>query len=56
MNCHHIGCGFKSDHAGNGVNFAMADGSIHFITDTINYVLYNNLGTRAGSETAALPQ
>jgi type II secretory pathway pseudopilin PulG len=53
--CHHIGCGFKSMHSGNGANFAMADASIHFVTDTIDYVVYNYLGTRAGGEVAALP-
>jgi prepilin-type N-terminal cleavage/methylation domain-containing protein len=52
--CHNTGCGFKSDHT-NGVHFAMADASVHLISDTIDYVVDNNLGTRAGSETASLP-
>jgi prepilin-type processing-associated H-X9-DG protein len=46
--------GFKSLHPG-GANFVMADGSVHFLTDTIDYQLYNELGTRAGGETAELP-
>jgi prepilin-type N-terminal cleavage/methylation domain-containing protein len=52
--CHHLGCGFKSNHPG-GAHFAMADASIHFLDEAIDYRVYNNLGTRAGSETASLP-
>ena len=46
--------GFKSLHAG-GANFAMADGSITFLSETIDYKLYNNLGTRAGGEMVQVP-
>jgi prepilin-type N-terminal cleavage/methylation domain-containing protein len=46
--------GFKSLHAG-GAFFAMADGSVHFVAEAIDYVIFNNLGTRAGGETAAIP-
>src|SRR5262245_1365782 len=42
-------CGFKSLHT-NGANFAMGDGSVRFIAQSIDYRLYNALGTRAGSE------
>jgi prepilin-type N-terminal cleavage/methylation domain-containing protein/prepilin-type processing-associated H-X9-DG protein len=42
-------CGYKSFHP-NGANFAMGDGSIRFVPRTIDYRLYNNLGTRAGGE------
>ncbi|MBA3480583.1 MAG: DUF1559 domain-containing protein [Pirellulales bacterium] len=52
--CHHLACGFKSTHSG-GANFAMADASIHFVSEAIDYVVYNNLGTRAGDEAASLP-
>jgi prepilin-type processing-associated H-X9-DG protein len=52
--CHHLGCGFKSMHPG-GVHFAMADGSIHFLNEAIDYRVYNALGTRAGSESVTLP-
>jgi prepilin-type N-terminal cleavage/methylation domain-containing protein/prepilin-type processing-associated H-X9-DG protein len=45
------GCGFKSRHPG-GCNFAACDGSLHFVSDNIDYKLYNALGTRAGGETA----
>ena len=39
--------GFKSMHPGT-VGFAMGDGSVHFFSATIDYQLYNNLGTRRG--------
>ena len=47
-------CGYKSQHAG-GANFAMGDGSVHFVATSIDYRLYNALGTRAGDEPAQLP-
>jgi prepilin-type N-terminal cleavage/methylation domain-containing protein/prepilin-type processing-associated H-X9-DG protein len=47
-------CGYKSLHAGGGAHFAMADGSVHFIRETIDYRLYNGLGTRAGGETVSV--
>ncbi len=46
-------CGFKSMHTG-GAQFAMGDGSVHFISLTIDYRIYNHLGTRAGGEQAQL--
>ncbi len=49
-----LGCGFKSKHPG-GVNFCMADGSGQFLSETIDYKLYNQLGTRAGGEAVSLP-
>ncbi|MBN1393697.1 MAG: DUF1559 domain-containing protein [Pirellulales bacterium] len=48
------GCGYKSLHPG-GANFAMGDGSVHFFFETIDYRVYNNLGTRAGGEIAKVP-
>jgi hypothetical protein len=33
----------------------MVDASVHFIAETIDYALYNNLGTRAGAEVVAVP-
>jgi prepilin-type N-terminal cleavage/methylation domain-containing protein/prepilin-type processing-associated H-X9-DG protein len=45
--------GYKSRHGG-GVNVAMGDGSIQFLNETIDYRLYNHLGTRAGGEVAVL--
>jgi prepilin-type N-terminal cleavage/methylation domain-containing protein len=47
-------CGFKSRHAA-GATFVLCDGSVHFLGDTIDYRLYNALGSRAGGETAAVP-
>jgi len=40
-----ISWGFSSRHSG-GTNFAFADGSIHFISQTINHVTYQRLGCR----------
>jgi type II secretory pathway pseudopilin PulG len=47
--------GFKSQHPG-GAGFALGDGSIHFIGQSIDFQLYNNLGTRAGGEPVQVPQ
>jgi prepilin-type N-terminal cleavage/methylation domain-containing protein/prepilin-type processing-associated H-X9-DG protein len=41
---------FRSDHPG-GVNFAMVDGSVRFIADTIDKAVLDALATRAGNET-----
>jgi len=46
--------GFKSNHPG-GALFCMGDGSIQFVSESIDYRLYNELGTRDGSEVVALP-
>jgi prepilin-type N-terminal cleavage/methylation domain-containing protein/prepilin-type processing-associated H-X9-DG protein len=40
---------FRSLHPGGG-NFAMADGSVKFIKNSINLLTYRGLGTRAGGE------
>ncbi len=40
---------FRSDHA-NGVNFVFADGSVHFVTNSIDAPSYTALGTRNGGE------
>ena len=47
--------GFKSLHPG-GANFVLADGSVHFLNQGIDFQLYNALGTRAGGEAAVVPQ
>ena len=41
---------FRSDHPG-GVNFAMVDGSVRFISDEIEHGTLKELATRAGGET-----
>ncbi len=40
---------FRSNHPG-GVIFALADGSVRFIRETISLTIYRSLGTRAGGE------
>ena len=45
---------FSSQHTG-GVNFVFADGSVHFIPDSISPVVWSALGTRAGGEPVSLP-
>ena len=46
--------GFKSLHPG-GASFAMGDGSVHFIVDSIDHQLFCELGTRDSGEVADLP-
>ena len=46
--------GFKSLHPG-GALFCMGDASVHFFAESIDFRLYNELGTRAGGEVASLP-
>jgi prepilin-type N-terminal cleavage/methylation domain-containing protein/prepilin-type processing-associated H-X9-DG protein len=46
--------GFKSNHSG-GANFAMADGSSHFISETIDHRLYQYLGCRDDDQPAMVP-
>jgi prepilin-type processing-associated H-X9-DG protein len=40
---------FTSDHSG-GVQFAMTDGSVRFITNSINLTTFRAMGTRAGGD------
>ena len=51
---HYYTTGFNSRHPG-GVNFLLGDGSVQFFNETIDYRLYNNLGTRAGDEAVIAP-
>jgi prepilin-type processing-associated H-X9-DG protein len=41
--------GFKSEHPG-GVNMMLGDGSVSFVSETIDYLIYNYLGTRAAGD------
>ena len=41
--------GFKSSHPG-GVQFLLVDGSVHFLSETIDHVTYQRLGGRADGE------
>jgi prepilin-type N-terminal cleavage/methylation domain-containing protein len=47
-------CGFKSMHPA-GANFALGDASVRFVMNSIDYRLYNEIGTRAGGESAPVP-
>jgi hypothetical protein len=42
---------FRSDHAGNVVNFALVDGSCRLISGTVSQQVLDSLATRAGGET-----
>lgn len=44
---------FGSAHVG-GANFSFADGSTHFLTESINFAVYQALGTKSGSESVDL--
>ena len=45
----HIARKFRSDHPG-GCHFLFADGSVHFLTETIDMLTYQNLSTVQGGE------
>ena len=45
--------GFKSIHPG-GAHFVMADGSVHFVNESIDHNIYRGLSTRNGGETASV--
>jgi prepilin-type N-terminal cleavage/methylation domain-containing protein len=47
-------CGYKSRHPG-GSMFLLCDASVHFYSETMDYKLYNEMGTRAGREVVTPP-
>ena len=51
----HVSNNFRSDHSG-GCNFLFADGSVHFLTDDISMLTYQQLSTAMGNEVVELPQ
>ena len=44
----------RSRHSG-GVNAAMTDGSVRFVSNSVDQVVWRSTGTRAGNELASLP-
>jgi prepilin-type processing-associated H-X9-DG protein len=46
--------GLGSKHSG-GVQVAHADGSVHFVSDSINFAVYRGMASIKGGETAQLP-
>ncbi len=46
--------GFKSQHTG-GVQFATADGSVHFVSNSIPLGIYRALATKSGTEVVQVP-
>jgi prepilin-type processing-associated H-X9-DG protein len=51
----HFTSNFRSDHSGGG-NFLFADGSVHFISEDISMLLYQQLSTMMGGEVAEIPE
>ena len=50
----HVSPNFRSDHPGGG-NFLFADGSVHFFSEDIDMLLYQQLSTMAGEEIVTVP-
>ncbi|HEY7158734.1 MAG TPA: DUF1559 domain-containing protein [Gemmataceae bacterium] len=50
----HVTWGFKSNHTG-GANFAFVDGSVHYLSETINNATYQYLGCRNDGQPVTLP-
>ncbi len=48
-------CGYKSRHAG-GANFLMGDGTVRFIKESINYPVFNAIGSARGNEVVSSDQ
>ncbi len=46
--------GFRSSHAG-GANFVLGDGSVFFISETIDHTTYQYLGAKADNKPASVP-
>jgi prepilin-type N-terminal cleavage/methylation domain-containing protein/prepilin-type processing-associated H-X9-DG protein len=51
----HLTSGFRSDHT-SGCNFLYADGSVHFVDEGINMLLYQQLSTIQGGEAVEKPE
>ncbi len=46
---------FGSSHAGKGVNFLFGDGSVHYIPQTVNWTVMQNLANRADGNPVTIP-
>jgi prepilin-type N-terminal cleavage/methylation domain-containing protein len=46
--------GFKSDHTG-GAQFVLGDGSVHFLSENIDYLTYQRMGSRNDGEVVGDP-
>jgi hypothetical protein len=60
FNCSHFtnwvtSQGFKSNHMG-GAYFVFVDGSVHFLTETVDYMTYQRLGDRADGRGVEIPK
>ncbi len=42
--------GVRSTHAGGGVNTVWCDGHVNFVTDSVDYITWNSMGTSQGGE------
>jgi prepilin-type processing-associated H-X9-DG protein len=51
---HNVGEGFKSLHPG-GANFALVDGTVHFLSENIDPETYQYLGCRNDGQAVSLP-
>ena len=49
-----ISFGFRSRHA-SGAQFVFADGSVHFLNQTMSHMIYNQLGCRDDGQAASAP-
>jgi prepilin-type processing-associated H-X9-DG protein len=49
-----VSWGFKSKHSG-GVNFSLADGSVRFVSETIDHRTYQLLGCRHDGQPVEMP-
>ena len=56
-NSHHAySWGFKSMHTGNGCNMLLGDGSVHFFYHTVDYTVWNRLGSRKDGKQTTIPK
>ena len=51
----HVTSNYRSDHSGGG-NFLFADGSVHYISETIDMLTYQQLSTMMGGEVVTIPE